>query len=270
MQQMSLHSMLLTDTSINVIPQMRYCDAICDASRGDPPGTAPLDRSTLGHAPPTWFLPIQAGPHGEVEQRSLFAILNTPLPHGSSDPMPLTTLTIQPGTPHALGANWDGEGTNFALFSANATKVELCIFDDDGRSEQARVELPEFTNQVFHGYIPGLKPGTLYGYRVHGPYEPEAGHRFNPNKLLLDPYARAHRGDLVWDPAVFGYKMESGDDLTFDDRDSAAFIPKCIVVDRDFDWQKEPDWTGVPWDQTIVVRDTRQGLHQAPPRRAGG
>ena len=138
---------------------------------------------------------------------------------------------LQEGSPHPRGALWDGRGTNFTLFSANATKVELCLFDSRGKRETERVVLPEYTDQIFHGYLPEVKPGQLYGFRVHGPYAPEAGHRFNPNKLLIDPYARAHVGQLIWDPAVFGYTMETGDDLTFDERDSAAFMPKCIVAD---------------------------------------
>jgi glycogen operon protein len=114
--------------------------------------------------------------------------------------------SIEEGLPNPLGAHWDGKGTNFALFSANATKVEVCLFDESGERELSRIELPEYTDEVFHGYLPDVGPGTFYGYRVHGPYEPQAGHRFNPNKLLLDPYARAHAGSLKWDPAVFGYK----------------------------------------------------------------
>jgi len=138
------------------------------------------------------------------------------------------------------------------VFSANATKVEVCIFSDDGGQELQRVALPEFTDQIWHGYLPGIAPGTPYGFRVHGPYEPTAGHRFNPNKLLLDPYACAHLGGLVWDPSIFGYHMESGDDLTFDDRDSAPYVPKCIVVDPGFDWTGPRDRTSVPWDDTIL------------------
>src|ERR1700674_3216928 len=103
---------------------------------------------------------------------------------------------VKEGLPTPRGASWDGEGVNFALFSANATKVEVCLFDRPGRREIARIELPEYTDQGFHGYLPGVSPATFYGYRVHGPYEPEAGHRFNPNKLVLDPYARAHAGRL--------------------------------------------------------------------------
>jgi glycogen operon protein len=147
---------------------------------------------------------------------------------------------VREGLPHPLGANWDGEGSNFALFSAHATKVELCFFDETGEDETARIELPEYTDEIWHGYVPNLSPGTIYGYRVHGPYEPAAGHRFNPNKLVLDPYARGHFGDLKWNPAVFGYQLEAGDDLTFDERDSAPFMPKCVVVDANFDWRGSP------------------------------
>jgi len=134
--------------------------------------------------------------------------------------------SVREGSPHPRGASWDGKGVNFSLFSASATKVEVCIFDERGERETDRIELPEYTNQIWHGYIPGIQPGTPYGYRVHGPYDPTAGYRFNPNKLLLDPYAFAHMGELRWDPALFGYQLESGDDLTFDERDSAPFMPK--------------------------------------------
>jgi isoamylase len=114
---------------------------------------------------------------------------------------------IKEGLPYPLGASWDGKGTNFALFSANATKVEICLFDEKGERERERIALPEFTDEIWHGYLPDVHPGATYGYRVHGSYEPDAGHRFNPNKLLLDPYARGHFGDLSWDPAVFGYEV---------------------------------------------------------------
>jgi glycogen operon protein len=164
------------------------------------------------------------------------------------------TAPIREGLPHPRGATWDGKGTNFALFSAHATKVEVCLFDEKGEQELERIELPEYTNQIWHGYLPDVRPGAVYGYRVHGPYEPENGHRFNPNKLLLDPYAVAHRGELKWDPAVFGYQMESGDDTTFDERDSAPFMPKCVVVDPNFDWhgQSVLSEVRVPFDDTII------------------
>jgi glycogen operon protein len=170
----------------------------------------------------------------------------------------MSDFAIEEGLPYPLGATWSGKGTNFAVFSANATKVEVCIFEGD--KETHRFELPEYTDQVFHGYISGVGPGTFYGYRVYGPYAPDAGHRFNPSKLLLDPYARAHAGSLTWNPAVFGYKMETGDDLTFDDRDSAPFMPKCVVVDPDFDWQAEAARHDVHWDETIVYETHVKGF----------
>jgi glycogen operon protein len=169
---------------------------------------------------------------------------------------------MQEGLPFPLGACWDGQGTNFALFSANATKVEVCIFDGD---VETRYDLPEYTDQVFHGYLPECCPGTYYGYRVYGPYEPENGHRFNHHKLLLDPYARAHAGELKWDPAVFGYVMESGDDTTFDERDSAPFMPKCVVVDQDFDWTGEAGRKIIPWDQTILYETHVKGFSKCHP-----
>jgi glycogen operon protein len=175
----------------------------------------------------------------------------------------MTTHGIEEGLPYPLGAHWSGKGTNFALFSANATKVEICLFD--GEREISRTELPEYTDQVFHGYMPDVGPGTFYGYRVHGPYQPQNGHRFNPNKLLLDPYARAHAGSLTWNPAVFGYNMESGDDLSFDERDSAPFMPKCVVVDPDFDWTREADRQNVHWDETIIYETHVKGFTKKHP-----
>jgi isoamylase len=174
-------------------------------------------------------------------------------------------MKIEEGLPYPLGATWDGRGTNFALFSANAIKVEVCIFDSFDGKETSRTELPEYTNQIFHGCLPDVGPGTFYGFRVHGPYDPQRGHRFNPNKLLLDPYARAHAGELKWDPAVFGYNMESGDDLTFDERDSAPFVPKCVVVDSSFDWKGEAERTPVPWDRTIVYETHVKGFTKKNP-----
>ena len=160
------------------------------------------------------------------------------------------------------GANWDGQGVNFALFSANATKVELCLFSEDGETELERIVLPEHTNEIWHGYLQGIGPGQRYGYRVHGPYEPEEGYRFNPNKLLLDPYAHAHIGEVIWDPAIFGYIMESMDDLTFDERDSAPFVPKCIVVDPNFDFSGERGRRNVHWDETIFYETHVKGFTQ--------
>jgi isoamylase len=180
---------------------------------------------------------------------------------------------LREGLPHPRGAAWDGKGTNFAVFSANATKVEVCIFDERGEKEIERIELPEYTDEIWHGYVLGVHPGTPYGFRVHGPYEPSAGHRFNPNKLLLDPYAFAHMGELKWNPALFGYTMESGDDLTFDERDSAPFMPKCTVVDPNFDWTGERGRRRVPFDDTIIYEMHVRGytkLHPAVPENQRG
>jgi isoamylase len=173
---------------------------------------------------------------------------------------------IREGLPYPLGATWTGKGTNFAVFSGYATKVEVCLFDAQAQSEIERIELPEYTDEIWHGYLPDIAPGTPYGFRVHGPYAPEEGHRFNPNKLLLDPYARAHFGDLQWNPAVFGYQMESMDDLTFDQRDSAPFVPKCVVVDPNFDWTEETRRRRtVAWDRTIFYEMHVRGFTMLHP-----
>jgi len=143
------------------------------------------------------------------------------------------------GSAHPLGATWDGQGVNFALFSRHADKVELCLFDAEGRRE-TRIALRERTDFVWHGYLPQVKPGQLYGYRVHGPYKPEEGQRFNPGKLLIDPYARAIVGALAWSDAHFGYTIgHKREDLSLDKRDDAAGMPKCQVVDNAFDWGNE-------------------------------
>ena len=177
----------------------------------------------------------------------------------------MTRSRIKEGQPFPRGATWDGKGTNFAVFSANASKAEVCVFDAKGERELERIELPEYTDQIFHGYLPEIHPGTFYGYRIHGAYAPEDGHRFNPNKLLLDPYARAHAGELKWNPALFGYQMESKDDLTFDERDSAPFMPKCVVIDPNFDWKGEPGRKRVPWDHTIIYEMHVKGFTQLHP-----
>src|SRR5882672_583976 len=130
----------------------------------------------------------------------------------------MAALRVWPGLPYPLGATWDGRGVNFALFSEHAAKVELCLFDSSSSKQEAqRILLPEQTDQVWHGYFPDLKPGQYYGYRVDGPYEPDKGHRFNPNKLLLDPYTRAIGRPLKWNVSLYGYKMgDAQADLSFD------------------------------------------------------
>ena len=145
---------------------------------------------------------------------------------------------LWPGSPHPLGATWDHEGVNFAIYSRHAEKVELCLYDEAGKRETARLTLRERTDFVWHGYVPALKPGQLYGYRVHGPYQPESGHRFNPHKLLIDPYARSLAGKILWSDAHFGYQIgHKREDLSLDRHESAAVMPKCRVVDNAFDWE---------------------------------
>lgn len=144
---------------------------------------------------------------------------------------------VWPGQPYPLGATWDGRGVNFALFSAHAEKVELCLFDASGTREVNRVELPEYTDEVWHGYLPDATPGTLYGYRVHGPYDPRHGHRFNPHKLVIDPYAKMLVGGTLQSDTIFAYRVGSPrEDLTMDRRDNARAMPKCMVVDSSYAW----------------------------------
>ena len=175
------------------------------------------------------------------------------------------SIRIWEGDATQQGATWDGLGVNFSLFSASATKVELCLFDSTGTQETQRIELPEYTDEVWHGYLPDAGPGTVYAYRVHGSYEPEAGHRFNPNKLVLDPYAKAHIGRLKWGPELFGYTLgAAGDDLTFDERDSAPLMPKCVVIDPAFTWSRDRK-PAVPWDRTIVYELHVKGFTKRNP-----
>ncbi|GHA25290.1 glycogen operon protein GlgX homolog [Devosia pacifica] len=181
---------------------------------------------------------------------------------------------ILPGDYSMLGANWDGDGTNFALFSAYASRVELCLFDEATGKEMERVTLPEYTNEVWHGYLPGVGPGTLYGYRVHGPFEPSQGHRFNPNKLLLDPYARELVGEVQWSPAHFAYNADDENkDLSFNDEDSAAVMPKGRVVDpRSYDWSGDAK-PNLSWAKTIFYETHVKGfthLHPAVPEELRG
>jgi isoamylase len=170
-------------------------------------------------------------------------------------------IPIWPGSPDPIGASWDGEGVNFALFSENATKVELCLFaGPDGNAETDRITLRECTNLVWHAYLPDARPGQLYGYRVHGPYEPEKGHRFNPNKLLIDPHALALTGPIQWDDAVFGYRIgDEREDLSFDPCDSAPFVPKCVVVDSAFTWADDRP-PRIPWNRTVIYETHVKGL----------
>src|SRR5436190_233424 len=173
-------------------------------------------------------------------------------------------MRIWPGRPYPLGATWDGSGVNFALFSENATKVELCLYEAaDLSKENQRIRIKENTDQVWHCYLPDALPGQHYGYRVHGPYEPAKGHRFNPNKVVLDPYAKLLGRDVRWDDAVFGYKIGQ-DDLSFDDRDSAAFAPLGAVIDPAFTWgdDRRPR---TPWHKTLIYEAHVRGFTMRHP-----
>ncbi|MEO1093006.1 MAG: glycogen debranching protein GlgX [Pseudomonadota bacterium] len=174
-------------------------------------------------------------------------------------------MRVMPGNPYPLGATWDGAGTNFAIFSAHASRVQLCLFDARGRRETHRLDLPEMTHEVWHGYLPDVRPGQLYGYRVHGPYAPTEGHRFNPNKLLIDPYAKALSGSIKWHDALFGYTIgHARADLSFDRRDSARYLPKCVVVDPAYTWGhgRPPPR---PWDDTVVYEMHARGFTMRHP-----
>lgn len=174
---------------------------------------------------------------------------------------------LEPGKPYPLGATWDGEGINFALYSSAAERVELCLFHEpqDGVA-QATLTLPKRSGHVWHGYLRGSGPGTLYGWRVHGPYAPEQGLRFNPNKLLLDPYARAIVGKLTWSGAHYGYDREDDDsDLSFNSEDSAAGMPKCLVADEHFDWGQDAP-PRVPWRDMVIYELHVKGFTKTHPK----
>ncbi len=170
-------------------------------------------------------------------------------------------LKVWPGNPYPLGATWDGKGTNFALFSENATAVDLCLFGGEGGNEQsACLPMPEHTHEVWHAYLPGVGPGQRYGYRVHGPYDPHHGHRFNPAKLLLDPYAKAIDGTIRWSDELFAYALGHDElDLSRDNRDSAPFIPKSVVVDGSYDWEGD-NRLRIPWHKTIIYETHVKGF----------
>src|SRR5215203_940293 len=172
--------------------------------------------------------------------------------------------TTYPGSPFPLGATWDGEGVNFALFSEKATAVDLCLFDSKTNREQ-RIRVKEIDNHIWHLYVPGLMPGQLYGYRVYGPYEPQNGDRFNPNKLLIDPYAKALSGRVEWHNAIFGYEVgHPEEDLSFSEEDSAPYVPKGVVIDPSFDWENDKA-PNIPYHKTIIYEAHVKGLTQLHP-----
>ena len=167
---------------------------------------------------------------------------------------------IWPGSPYPLGATFDGQGANFALFSEGAEKVELCLFDDDGNEE--RIALEEVDAYVWHGYLPSVQPGQLYGYRVHGTYDPAQGKRFNPNKLLLDPYAKSVAGRVEWGQPLFGYDF--GDPDSRNDEDSGATMVKGVVVNPFFEWAGDR-LPKIPYAQTVIYEAHVKGLTQLHP-----
>jgi len=172
---------------------------------------------------------------------------------------------VWPGKPYPLGSVWDGEGVNFALYSEHAERVELCLFDPSGKRETLRVTLPEQTDMVWHGYLPEVRPGQLYGYRVYGPYDPQQGHRFNHHKLLLDPYGKEVRGSIRWSDSHFGYKLGSKqEDLSFDRRDNAAGMPKNRVIDSAFTWGADAP-PRIPWHETIIYELHVKGFTMCHP-----
>ncbi|HVH27549.1 MAG TPA: glycogen debranching protein GlgX [Vicinamibacterales bacterium] len=175
-------------------------------------------------------------------------------------------MRVWPGEPYPLGATWTGVGVNFALFSANATSVELCLFDSmEATKESVRIPLPEQTAQVWHGFLPDVRPNQLYGYRVHGPYEPQNGHRFNANKLVMDPYAKSVARTIRWADEMFGYRVGDPDeDLSFDDRDNAAYAPLAAVIDPAFTWGDDrPPRT--PWHNTVIYEMHVRGFSRRHP-----
>src|SRR5665213_4084558 len=174
-------------------------------------------------------------------------------------------MRVWPGQPYPLGATWDGEGVNFAIFSENATGVSLCLFDAHAdATERIRIPIAERSDQIWHCYLPDVKPGQLYGYRVAGPYDPAQGNRFNPAKLLIDPYARAISNSITWSSALLGYREDAAEDLLPDTVDSAAFMPKCVVVDPAFDWGNDRS-PQIPWNRTVIYEAHVKGMTKLHP-----
>lgn len=174
-------------------------------------------------------------------------------------------LKILPGKSFPQGATWDGNGVNFTLYTENATGVELCLFDAENEDTEIKLKITERTNLIWHIYIEGICPGQLYGFRVYGPYEPQNGHRFNPHKLLADPYAKAMAGKIDWNDALFGYIIgNKDDDLSYSEVDSAPYVPKSVVIDPAFDWQddKRPDIT---YENSIIYEAHVKGLTKLHP-----
>ena len=263
-----------------------------DAPGADGPGADVLDAGAAHAAQAASTDAADAATHEHADgdaDAHLYADTHVPLradaPHSPGTPAhgphvrtdarshkkPITA--VWPGNPYPRGANFDGEGVNFSLFSQHAEKVELCVFDSAGRRELQRIELKERTDDSWHGYLPEARPGLLYGYRVHGPYAPERGHRFNPHKLLIEPYAKHIQGQIRWSDAHFGYRVGNPkEDLSFDKHDSAAGMPKCRVIDPAFTWGDDrPPRT--PFHDTVIyelhVRGFTMRHPDVPPELRG-
>jgi len=175
-------------------------------------------------------------------------------------------IRTRPGRPYPLGATWDGAGVNFALFSEHATAVELCLFDpgNPGR-ETHRIPIRERTDQIWHVYLPEARPELLYGYRVDGPWQPRAGHRFNPAKVLIDPYAKAIAGAISWNDAMFGHKVGVHDaEMVRDERDNAPYLPKSAVIDPAFTWGDDR-LPRTPWHRTVIYEVHVKGFTARQP-----
>jgi isoamylase len=186
----------------------------------------------------------------------------------------MMSITVYAGEPFPLGATWNGSGVNFAIYAENATSVELCLFDHvEGHMENATIKLTECTGHIWHAYLPDIKPGQLYAYRIDGPYEPENGHRFNKHKLLIDPYAKSIAGNLSWDDALFGYTLgDPKEDLSFNETDSAPLLPKCVVINPNYDWENDSH-PRIPYHKTIIYETHVKGftkLHHDIPENIRG
>src|SRR5437588_3108256 len=171
-------------------------------------------------------------------------------------------MRLWPGQPFPLGASYDGAGTNFSLFSEVATGVDLCLYDDDGTEEC--IPLTEVTALCWHGYLPNVGPGQRYGFRVHGPWEPQAGHRCNPSKLLLDPYGKAVDGEVKWNEAIFPYHFQQGEDSK-NEIDSGPFMPKSVVANPYFDWGNDR-FPRTPWHETVIYELHVKGFTKRHPQ----
>ena len=173
---------------------------------------------------------------------------------------------LRPGEPYPLGATWieEEDGTNFAIFSENATKIELLLYSPSKQDYPKEViEVKNRTGDIWHVFVPGVGPRQLYAYRVYGPYKPEEGLRFNPNKVLIDPYCKAINGTLIWDDSVFGYKIgDPNQDLSFDERPDDKFVPKCVIIDPYFEWDDEHFFMKkkIPWNKTIIYETHVKGF----------